>query len=91
MTDSSYENAISILKEGFGGVRLIEQKHLENLRTLHPITTSANISALRILYDFVQVNIRGLKGLGVMYSNYSAILCEVLTKSIPQDVMMKYY
>lgn len=88
-TDNSYEDAISTLKERFGDVRVIEQRHIENLRTLRPVTMSANASALRSLYDFVQVNIRGLKGLGVSESNYAAMLCEVLMKSIPQDIMVE--
>ncbi|KAH7971342.1 hypothetical protein HPB49_022272 [Dermacentor silvarum] len=76
-TDSSYEDAISILRERFGGVRIIEQKHLGNLRTLRPVAMSSNVSALRSLYDFVQINIRGLKELVVSESNYAAMLCNL--------------
>ncbi|KAL1444417.1 hypothetical protein MTO96_029880 [Rhipicephalus appendiculatus] len=37
------------------------------------------------------VNIRGLKGLSVSESNYAAMLCEVLMKSIPQEIMVEYH
>ncbi|XP_075741884.1 uncharacterized protein LOC142793265 [Rhipicephalus microplus] len=89
-TDNSYEDAVSILKERFGDVCMVEQKHLENLCTLRSVTTSANASALRSLYYYVQVSIRGLKGLGVSESCYFA-MCEVLMKAIPQDIMVQYH
>ncbi|XP_075744196.1 uncharacterized protein LOC142802988 [Rhipicephalus microplus] len=41
-TDNSYEDVISILKKWFGDVCMIEQRHLENLRTLRPVSTSVN-------------------------------------------------
>ncbi|XP_075739158.1 uncharacterized protein LOC142784617 [Rhipicephalus microplus] len=48
-SDNSYEGAVSI-KVWFGDVRMIEQRHLKNLHTLRPVTTSVNVSALRSLY-----------------------------------------
>lgn len=51
-TDNSYDDAVSMLEERFEDVRMTEQRHLKNLRTLRPVTTSANASALRSLYDF---------------------------------------
>ncbi|XP_075723593.1 uncharacterized protein LOC142765788 [Rhipicephalus microplus] len=90
-TENSCEDAVFLLMERFGGMRLIRQSHLKNLRTLCPDTTSVNASALRSLHDFVQINIRGLKGLGVSGSCYSAMLCEVLMKVITQNITVEYH
>ncbi|XP_037517980.1 uncharacterized protein LOC119394747 [Rhipicephalus sanguineus] len=54
VTDSSYRDALEILKQRFGNTKLIEHKHLERLRTLKPVRSSSNVSALRKLYDEVQ-------------------------------------
>ncbi|XP_049518907.1 uncharacterized protein LOC125943556 [Dermacentor silvarum] len=90
-TENSSADAIEILKERFGNAKIIEAKYLENLRTLTPVSSSTHVTGLRNLYDLVQANIRGLRGLGVPASSYAAMLGEVLTKAIPQDVMVNYH
>ncbi|XP_037525634.1 uncharacterized protein LOC119402557 [Rhipicephalus sanguineus] len=91
VTDSSYRDALEILKQRFGNAKLIEHKHLERLRTLKPVRSSSDVSALRKLYDEVQANQRGLANLGVSAMSYAAMLSEVMLKAIPADIVVDYY
>ncbi|XP_077534519.1 uncharacterized protein LOC144146439 [Haemaphysalis longicornis] len=90
ITESSYSDALDVLKNRFGNVKLIEQKHLENLRMLRPVDLSSNVAALRKLYDTVQMNRRGLESLGIGMSSYAAMLNEVILKVIPSDIVADY-
>ncbi|KAH7957451.1 hypothetical protein HPB52_019088 [Rhipicephalus sanguineus] len=86
VTDSSYRDALDLLKQRFGNAKLIER-----LRTLKPVRSSSDVSDLRKLYDEVQVNQRGLASLGVSAMSYATMLSEILLKVIPADIVVDYY
>lgn len=90
ITESSYSDALDVLKNRFGNVKLIEQKYLENLRMLRPVDSPSNMAGLRKLYDAVQMNRRGLESLKIGMSSYAAMLNEVLLKVIPGDIVVDY-
>ncbi|XP_049527620.1 uncharacterized protein LOC125947248 [Dermacentor silvarum] len=91
VTDASYADAIEILTNRFGNVRIIEQKYLENLRMLRPVRFSTDVTAMRNLLDTVHINVRGLKALGRSELSYAAMLVEILTKAIPNDIVVEHY
>ncbi|KAM7297209.1 uncharacterized protein ISCGN_022362 [Ixodes scapularis] len=70
-TDACYDDAIEILSGRFGDRRRIEQDHLAKLRTLPSVSSSNDTRCLRRIYDHLQINIRGLKALGVGSDTYS--------------------
>ncbi|KAM7298957.1 hypothetical protein ISCGN_019524 [Ixodes scapularis] len=65
VSEASYCVAIEILKNRFGSVKIIQQTYLANLRTLKPVKSSGDVTELRELLDSVQINVRGLKALGL--------------------------
>ncbi|KAM7284683.1 uncharacterized protein ISCGN_001777 [Ixodes scapularis] len=91
VSEASYCVAIEILKNRFGSVKIIQQTYLANLRTLKPVKSSGDVTELRELLDSVQINVRGLKALGLPELSYAAMLLEVLTKAIPSDIVVDYY
>lgn len=91
VTDSCYDDALEILKRRFGNKKVIEQKYLGNLRTLKPVKLASDVTALRKLFDTVQLNRRGLRSLGITESSYAAMLNEVLLKVIPADIVVEYF
>ncbi|XP_040075801.1 uncharacterized protein LOC115318955 [Ixodes scapularis] len=90
-SNSSYTDALAILRARFGDKKLIEQDHLSKLRTLQKVPSSNDVGALRRLLDAVQLHIRGLKDLGVHAMSYSAMLNEILMKVLPTDVVIEYH
>ncbi|KAG0414746.1 hypothetical protein HPB47_008075 [Ixodes persulcatus] len=91
VSEASYRVAIEILKNRFGSVKIIQQTYLANLRTLKPVKSSGDVTELRELLDSVQINVRGLKALGLLELSYAAMLLEVLTKATPSDIVVDYY
>ncbi|XP_042142868.1 uncharacterized protein LOC120845242 [Ixodes scapularis] len=90
-TEACYDDAIEILTLRFGDKRRIEQNHLANLRALPPVASAKVTKGLRKMYDHVQTNIRGLKGLGVGSATYSTMMSDILLKALPSEVVVNYH
>lgn len=58
---------------------------------LSPVRSSTDTKALRSLYDQVLVNIRGLETLGVHKSSFSSMLCDILLRALPRDIVVQYH
>ncbi|KAH7942116.1 hypothetical protein HPB49_020749 [Dermacentor silvarum] len=91
VTKSSYSDALRILKQRNGNRKLIEEKLLDNLRMRGLVTPSNNVIATRKVCDDIQLNQTGLANLKVSASSYTSVLCEILLKAIPQDMVVDYY
>ena len=89
-TEACYKDAIDILKRRFGDKTRLEQEYFSRLRTL-PSVRSSDSTALRKLYDQVVINIRGLETLGVSKTSFSAMLCDILLRALPHDLVVHYH
>ena len=65
MTAPNYANAVDILKERFGNKQLIISSHMEALLKLKPVTVLSDIEGMRAVLDTVEIQVRGLKALGI--------------------------
>ncbi|XP_040066343.1 uncharacterized protein LOC120839989 [Ixodes scapularis] len=90
-TEACYDDAIEILTLRFGDKRRIEQNHLAKLRALPPVASAKDTKGLRKMYDHVQTNIRGLKGLGVRSATYCTMMSDILLKALPSEVVVNYH
>ncbi|XP_064469887.1 uncharacterized protein LOC135384620 [Ornithodoros turicata] len=90
-SEASYDDAVEILTQRFGDRGRIEKQYLSKLRNLSAVTSADDIYGLRKLYDNVQMNVRGLRSLGVSSANYSAMLSEILLSSLPTDIVVEYH
>ncbi|KAM7304098.1 uncharacterized protein ISCGN_013998 [Ixodes scapularis] len=90
-TEACYDDAIEILTLRFGDKRRIEQNHLAKLRALPPVASAKDTKGLRKMYDHVQTNIRGLKGLGVGSATYCTMMSDILLKALPSEVVVNYH
>lgn len=90
-TEACYDDAIDILQRRYGDKERIQQDHLGKLRALPRVSSSADVRGLRRLFDHIQMHIRGLRGLGVCASTYSAMLCDIILSSLPQDMIVEFH
>ncbi|XP_011410528.1 PREDICTED: uncharacterized protein LOC100633078 [Amphimedon queenslandica] len=86
LTSSNYQEAIDILKKRFGDESQIITKHMEAFTGLEAVTDNQNLSALRRLYDKVEIHVRGLRSLGIAHSAYGALLTPLLMRKLPQEL-----
>ena len=86
---ANYNSAVELLKSRFGDPRIIINHHMDSLVNLQPVKTENDIKSLRFLYDKVMSHIRALEALKVETSIYSQLLVSVLTKKIPQVLMIE--
>ncbi|XP_064479339.1 uncharacterized protein LOC135392562 [Ornithodoros turicata] len=89
-TESCYNDAIEILTQRFGNTGRIEREYLARLRNLPPVRFSTDVAGLRILYDHVQSNIRGLRALGIPTTTYASMMVDILLSSLPSDMVVEY-
>ncbi|XP_077528455.1 uncharacterized protein LOC144140816 [Haemaphysalis longicornis] len=90
-SEECYKDAVDILKKRFGDERIIVQDHLRSLVDLKPVSSSTNTQQLRRLYDQIQVHVRNLKALGTSAANYCLMLREVLFRTLPPGMVLKYH
>ncbi|XP_042147986.1 uncharacterized protein LOC121046466 [Ixodes scapularis] len=90
-TEACYDDAIHILTQRFGDRRRIEQDHLAKLRSLPPVASAKDTRGLRRIYDHVQTNIRGLRGLGVGSSTYCTMMSDILLRALPKEIVLDYH
>ncbi|XP_037506439.1 uncharacterized protein LOC119382671 [Rhipicephalus sanguineus] len=90
-TASCYNDAITMLQKRFGDKTRLEQEYFAKLRMLTPVRSTNDTKALRNLYDYVLVNIRGLETLGVHKSSFSSMLCDILLRALPRDIVVQYH
>ncbi|XP_042906732.2 uncharacterized protein [Parasteatoda tepidariorum] len=89
LTNNNYVSAIETLKERFGKKTLIINSHLNKLLSLTPVEKSTDIFSLRKLFDSCQTEIRNLDSLGINQENYGALLCPILIKLLPSDIVLE--
>ncbi|XP_064469553.1 uncharacterized protein LOC135384272 [Ornithodoros turicata] len=89
-TESCYDDAVDILKQRFGDTARIEREYLTKLRKLPLVKSTCDLSGLRLLYDLVQANMRGLSALGVPITSYASMMVDILLSSLPTDMVVEY-
>ncbi|KAH9369608.1 hypothetical protein HPB48_010667 [Haemaphysalis longicornis] len=89
--EACYKDAIGILKRPFGDKTRLEHEYFATLRMLNPIKTSSDTVELRKLYYYVLVNIRGIETLGLKKSSFSSMLCDILLRALPHDIVVQYH
>lgn len=90
MTDGNYDAAVEMLQNRFGRKDIVVSAHMSKLLNLTPVKKSADIVALRQLYDECEIQIRSLESLGVYSDTYGCLLCPVLLQLIPEDIALAY-
>ncbi|GBN86721.1 hypothetical protein AVEN_94602-1 [Araneus ventricosus] len=76
LTSENYAKAVKILEDRFGRQELIVDYHMNNLLNLTPVRKSFDGTALRNLYDQLEVNIRGLESLGISPDSYRSFVSD---------------
>jgi len=88
LTDANYSEAIEVLCKRFSSKQLSINPYMDVLQNVDAVTSESNLKALRCLYDTVEVQVRGLKSMGVRAETYGALLSSVILGKIPQEICM---
>lgn len=87
LSESNYDSAVALLKERFGKPQHIISAHMEELIKIPPCTGD-KASALRFVYDKVNVNIRGLTSMGIDSGQYGSLLIPVIMTKLPHELRL---
>lgn len=88
LTEANYVAAIEILKERFGRKQQIISGHMDDLLRIPPCS-SDRTAHLRLVYDKVHANVRGLEALGISANQYGSFLIPIVMAKLPSDVCLQ--
>ena len=88
MSSDNYAEAVNLLKSRFGNKQALISAHVEKLLNLPAANSSDDVSKLREVYDCIDVNVRSLKSLDVMTTQYGQVLVQIIMTKFPSDVKM---
>jgi len=88
LLETNYPAAIDIIQDRFGNPHQIIAAHMEEFMKL-PECNSDKASQFRLIYDKINVNIRGLESLGMKSEQYGSFLIPVIMSKLPLDVRLQ--
>lgn len=88
LTEANYSAAVALLKEHYGKKQQIISVHMEELLNLFSCTGDKAIQ-IRLDYDKISVNVRGLKALGVGPEQYGSLLIPAIMAKLPSDIHLQ--
>ena len=88
LTSVNYDTALEILQDRFGKKQHIISAHMDDLLKLTPCSDSRP-HHLRVIYDKIYVNVRGLEALGITASQYGSFLIPVVMSKLPAEVRLQ--
>ena len=77
LTSANYKTSIEILKQRFGRPQQIISSHMDELLKV-PICSDDKASSMRLVYDRINTNIRGLESIGIKSDQYGSLLIPVI-------------
>ena len=86
LTSANYDTALEILQDRFGKKQHIISAHVDDLLKLVPCSDSKP-HHLRVIYDKIYVNIRGLEAFGITAAEYCSFLIPVIMSNLPAEVV----
>lgn len=90
MSDDNYDSAIDILKRPFGRKDLVINAHMNKLLNMIPVRRATDVASLHVLYDDCEVQVHSLDAMGVVSNTYGSLLCPILLKMIPEEIVLEF-
>ncbi|GFY45233.1 transposon Ty3-G Gag-Pol polyprotein [Trichonephila inaurata madagascariensis] len=87
---TAYDEAVELLKNRFANSEILIQAHMNKILSLQPLKNSYDLRSFRKFVDNCNIQLRSLNSLGVSSANYGKILCPMLLKLIPSDLVLDY-
>ncbi|GBM34611.1 hypothetical protein AVEN_171650-1, partial [Araneus ventricosus] len=79
LTDQNYDSSIALIKERFGRSDLVISCHMNKLLMIESVKSVSNVTALRKMYDELEIEVRSLESLGVAADNLKRNLSTAAT------------
>ena len=88
LTNKNYGKFLTILKKLYGNKQAIVSTHMEKLVNLRVVTSDANKTGLRKLFDEIESNVRSLESLGVETNSYGLLLVPIIMNRLPHQLKL---
>ncbi|XP_028403926.1 uncharacterized protein LOC114526512 [Dendronephthya gigantea] len=87
LTSANYKKSIEVLKQIFGRPQQIIASHKDELLKV-PVCSDDKSTSMRLVYDRINTNIRGLESLGINSEQYGSLLIPVIMSKLPSETRL---
>ena len=84
----TYDTAVNIIKERFGSKQKVISAHMDQLIKIKTCENE-NATQLRLVYDQINIQIRGLEAIGVTADKYGSLLIPVIMARLPKPISLQ--
>ena len=84
LTNSNYEQAVTLLKDRFGQTHKVINAHMQALLDIR--SPNGQLEDLQKFYNTLETHIRGLASLGKAHESYGDLLIPIILGKLPNDV-----
>ena len=88
LSESNYDSALELLKGRFGKPQQIISAHMDELLRIRGCT-SERPASLRLVYDKINVHVRGLSSLGIESEQYGCLLIPVIMTKVSNEIRLR--
>ena len=88
LSESNYDSAVELLKGRFGKPQQIIFAHMDELLRI-PACANERPASLRLVYDKINVHIRGLSSLGIESERYGSLLIPVIMTKVSNEIRLR--
>ncbi|GBL75222.1 hypothetical protein AVEN_194457-1 [Araneus ventricosus] len=89
LTEQNYDSSIALIKERFDRSDLVISCHMNKLLMIESVKSVSNVTALRKMYDELEIQVRSLESLGVAVDTYSSFLCPIVLQKFPEEINLQ--
>ncbi|XP_065667990.1 uncharacterized protein LOC136088234 [Hydra vulgaris] len=86
LTNSNFDVAMNLLKEGYNNKQLLISAHMTFLFSLDNINDIRDALMLRKTYGNLEIQIRSLENLGITSSMYGPLLVPIFMQKLPEEL-----
>ena len=89
LTTANYKEALEILEKRYGRPSTIIRAHVKELLSLEKVSKMVP-ATLRKLVDQIEINVRGLRTLGVTSDSYAIFLNQIVLSKLPTSICLEW-
>ena len=88
LTGANYNDALEILRERFAQKQVIINSYMQELLKIKPVRSMSEVGRVREIVDKTEVQVRGLKALGVDSYQYGTLLIPIFMEKLPDELKL---
>ena len=88
LTDSNYDEAVTILRDRFGNKQLLISANMDRLLSIKPISDVNDVGQISGMFNDIETCVRNLRSLEVDEQQYGQALISIIWRTLPSEMQL---